>query len=106
VIRHYFVYILASKRNGTLYIGVTNNIAIRSLQHKLNISDGFTKKYKVHILVYYEIYTDIKEAIKREKQLKWWRREWKIKLIESKNPKWLDLQELDPSLRWDDNTIL
>ncbi|MBI4062475.1 GIY-YIG nuclease family protein [Candidatus Gottesmanbacteria bacterium] len=91
MIRHYFVYILASKRNGTLYIGVTNNIAIRSLQHKLNILDGFTKKYKVHILVYYEIYVDIKEAIKREKQLKWWRREWKTKLIEEKNPKWEDL---------------
>ncbi|HCR92381.1 hypothetical protein A2875_00105 [Candidatus Gottesmanbacteria bacterium RIFCSPHIGHO2_01_FULL_46_14] len=91
MVRHYFVYILASKRSGTLYIGITNRITRRTLEHKLNIVEGFTKKYQVHSLVYYEIYTDVKEAIKREKQLKWWRRDWKIKLIETENPKWEDL---------------
>lgn len=93
MIKHYFVYILASKQNGTLYIGITNHLTRRTLEHKLRLIDGFTKKYNVHILVYYEIYTDIKEAIHREKQLKWWKRSWKIKLIEETNPNWKDLYE-------------
>ena len=91
MVRHYFVYILASRRNGTLYVGVSNRIGRRSIEHRLELNEGFTKKYHVHRLVYYEIYTDIKEAIEREKQLKWWKRAWKIKLIESKNLQWEDL---------------
>ena len=93
MIRHYFVYILASRRNGTLYIGISNHITRRSVEHRLELKEGFTKKYHVHMLVYYEIYTDINEAIRREKQLKWWKRAWKIKLIETKNSKWEDLYE-------------
>jgi len=90
--KNYYVYILASKRNGTLYIGVTNNLLNRSFQHKTKENkESFTAKYSVNKLVYYEIFTDIYEAISREKQLKNWRREWKIKLIEEENPTWRDL---------------
>jgi len=81
--REYFVYILASKRNGTLYIGVTNDLIRRIYEHKAGIIEGFTKKYKIKILVYYEIHSDINEAIKREKALKKWKRDWKIELIET-----------------------
>ena len=87
----YFVYILASKRNGTLYIGVTNDLVRRVYQHKQNIIEGFTKKYNVHNLVYYESCPDVKAAITREKQLKKWKRRWKIELIEKGNPEWRDL---------------
>ena len=87
----YFVYILASKRNGTLYIGVTNNLLERVNQHKTNLVEGFTKKYAVHNLVYYEAYKDIYDAIAREKHMKKWKRKWKIKLIEKLNPNWEDL---------------
>lgn len=93
MLRHYFVYILTSKPNGTLYIGVTNNLPKRTTQHKYNFVDGFTKKYHVHRLVYFEMYTDIKAAIQREKQLKWWKRDWKIQLITKNNPTWQDLYE-------------
>ena len=90
--RNYYVYILASKRNGTLYIGVTNNLLNRSFQHKVKEDkNSFTAKYGVGRLVYCEIFIDIREAIAREKQLKNWRREWKIKLIEKENPAWRDL---------------
>jgi putative endonuclease len=89
--RSFYVYILASKRNGTLYIGVTNDIIKRVYEHKNNLIDGFTKKYNVHLLVYYEQTTDINSAIQREKQLKKWNRKWKLKLIEEDNPKWDDL---------------
>ena len=89
--KQYYVYILSSKRNGTLYIGVTNNLAKRVYEHKTNIVDGFTKKYNVHILVYYEIYGNIQDAIVREKQMKKWRRQWKINLIEKSNQQWNDL---------------
>ena len=90
--KNYYVYILASKRNGMLYIGVTNNLLNRSFQHKTKENkESFTAKYSVNKLVYYEIFTDIYEAISREKQLKNWRREWKIKLIEEENPTWRDL---------------
>ena len=89
----YYVYILASKRNGTLYIGITNNLLKRIDQHKKDIIEGFTKRYKVHILVYFEETSDIKVAISREKQIKKWHRDWKLKLIESKNPNWKDLYD-------------
>jgi len=87
----YYVYILASKRNGTLYIGVTSNLIKRIYEHKNNIIEGFTKKYNIHKLVYYEITEDVNSAIVREKQLKRWKRNWKIKLIEKNNPEWKDL---------------
>ncbi len=89
----YYVYILASKRNGTLYVGVTNDLIRRVYEHKHDLIGGFTAKYKVHTLVYYEHTSDIRSAIEREKRLKKWRREWKIKLIESMNPQWHDLYE-------------
>jgi putative endonuclease len=87
------VYILASKRNGTLYIGVTNNLLRRIHEHKFGLVDGFTKKYQIKILVYFESTEDILEAIRREKQLKKWKRQWKLELIEDYNPDWLDLYE-------------
>ncbi len=85
------VYMLASKRNGTLYIGVTSNLVQRIWQHQHNERDGFTRKYGVHQLVWYELYEEMSDAIKREKQLKKWRRAWKLELIEEKNPDWQDL---------------
>ncbi len=88
---YFFVYILASKKCGVLYIGVTNDLTRRVQEYKAGIIEGFTKKYFVHKLVYFETYTFILEAIKREKQLKKWNREWKIGLIEKQNPNWLDL---------------
>jgi putative endonuclease len=84
-------YILASKTNGTLYIGVTSNLPQRIWQHKNHLADGFTKKYDVTRLVYFELHLTMEGAIVREKQLKRWKREWKIELIESKNPEWIDL---------------
>jgi len=89
----YYVYILASKRNGTLYIGVTNNLIRRVYEHKNDLINGFTKKYKVHMLVYYEHANDIYSAIQREKSLKKRERKWKIELIETMNPDWHDLYE-------------
>lgn len=89
----YSVYILASKRNGTLYIGVTNDLIKRVWEHKNDLVEGFTKKYKVHTLVYYEQTIDVNSALAREKQLKKWNRQWKIQLIESVNPSWEDLYE-------------
>ncbi len=89
--KQYFVYILASKPNGTLYIGVTSDLVKRVYEHKKKLADGFTKKYNVDMLVYYEATEDIRSAITREKQLKKWKRQWKIELIEKKNPKWEDL---------------
>ena len=86
-----YVYILASKRNGTLYIGVTNDLIKRIYEHKNSLVRGFTEKYKVHKLVYYEEHSDIYEAIEREKQMKKWNRKWKINLIEEFNPEWEDL---------------
>jgi putative endonuclease len=86
-----FVYILASQRNGTLYIGVTSDLLKRVWEHKNKIVKGFTEKYDVDKLVYYEQCEDIMGAIQREKQLKKWNRSWKLKLIEKKNPKWHDL---------------
>ena len=88
----YYTYIMSS-RTGVLYIGVTNNIEIRVQQHKKGTFDGFTKKYRCHRLVYYEVYDYIQSAIGREKQLKGWTRAKKIALIESTNPRWRDLSE-------------
>jgi putative endonuclease len=85
------IYILASRRNGTLYIGVTSDLAQRVSLHRQDLIEGFTKKYRVHRLVYYEMHTTMDAAILREKQLKEWRRLWKIRLIESMNPEWVDL---------------
>lgn len=85
------VYILASRRNGTLYVGVTNNLIRRVWEHKQNLTDGFTKKYTIHTLVYYELYSDILHAIAREKEIKKWKRRWKLQLIEKNNPDWKDL---------------
>jgi len=87
----YYVYIMASQKNGTLYIGVTNDIAARAFAHRDGNGSTFTAKYKVSRLVYMEIFDDVNEAIAREKQLKKWRRQWKIELIESANPDWDDL---------------
>ena len=87
----YYVYILASKKNGTLYIGVTNDLVKRVYEHKQNLVEGFTKKYNIHMLVYYEQTNDITSAITREKQMKAWKRQWKVELIEEKNPEWKDL---------------
>ena len=87
----YYVYITASKRNGTLYIGVTSNLKKRVYEHKEGLVEGFTKKYNVDKLVYFETTNDINSAIQREKQLKKWKRDWKIKLIEKENPCWIDL---------------
>ena len=89
--RQYFVYILASKKNGTLYIGVTNDLIKRIFQYKDNLVEGFTKKYGVYKLVYYEIFKNINDAIAREKNIKKWKRKWKIELIEELNPNWKDL---------------
>jgi len=88
----YYLYILTNKRNGTLYIGVTNNIFSRTFQHKLKENlDSFTAKYDITKLVYYEEYQYIQDAITREKQMKKWNREWKVNLIERNNPTWMDL---------------
>jgi putative endonuclease len=89
--KQYYVYILASKKNGTLYIGVTNNLPKRVYEHKNNLIEGFTRKYNVHNLVYYESYSDIYAAIAREKAIKKWKRAWKTELIEKSNPMWKDL---------------
>jgi putative endonuclease len=95
--KKYYTYILASKRNGTLYIGMTNNILRRAYEHTQGAVESFTEKYGVHMLVYYEAYDDVRNAITREKQLKKWNRAWKIRLIEESNPKWKDLyNELKP----------
>jgi putative endonuclease len=89
----YYGYILASKRNGTLYIGVTNDLIRRVNKHKNDLIPGFTSKYHVHRLFYYERVDDIQSAIQREKQLKKWSRRWKLELIESANPYWRDLYD-------------
>ncbi len=86
-----YIYIMANKPNGVLYIGVTSNLENRIYQHKNNLIPGFTSKYNLKNIVYYEVFDDIREAISREKQLKNWRRQWKIALIEKENPGWRDL---------------
>ena len=85
------VYLLASKRNGTLYTGVTSNLLKRVWEHKNNLVESFTRKYSVHTLVWYEMHDTMESAIQREKAIKNWRRAWKIKAIEELNPLWIDL---------------
>ena len=85
------VYILASARNGTLYIGVTSDLVKRVWEHKQDLVEGFTKQYSVHTLVYFELHNEMIEAIKREKQIKKWNRSWKLRLIEQGNSDWHDL---------------
>jgi putative endonuclease len=89
----YYIYILASKKNGTLYIGVTNDLERRVLEHKQKINEGFSSKYDVNRLVYFESFQYINDAILREKRLKKWNRQWKINLIEEENKEWNDLSE-------------
>lgn len=91
--RNYWVYILASERNGTLYIGVTNDIGRRMWEHRKGLAEGFTKKYGVKLLVHFEVFEDVNSAIHRETLLKKWKRRWKIELIEKHNPDWRDLAE-------------
>ena len=87
------VYLLASKRNGTLYTGVTSNLIKRAWEHKNNLVEGFTSKYSVHTLVWYELHDTMESAIQREKAIKNWKRAWKIKTIEEQNPRWEDLYQ-------------
>lgn len=89
----YYVYILTNKKDGTLYIGVTSDLIKRIWQHKNKEIEGFSKKYNLKSLVYYQIFEEIEEAIKREKALKKWNRDWKIKLIEENNIDWSDLYQ-------------
>ena len=89
----YYVYILASGRNGTLYVGVTNDLVRRTHEHKTGAADGFTKRFGVKRLVYSESFPDVRDALLREKVLKRWRREWKLNLIERDNPDWHDLYD-------------
>ena len=89
--KHYYVYILVSKKNGTLYIGITSDLVKRIYEHKNNLISSFTQKYNVHRLVYYEEFTDVLEAIAMEKRIKKWNRQWKIGLIEKVNGDWRDL---------------
>ena len=92
--KQFYVYILAGKRNGTIYVGVTSNLPQRTWQHKNEQADGFCKKYNVKQLVYFEQHDTAESAITREKQIKKWNRAWKLKLIEKKNPYWKDLYDL------------
>ncbi|NJN82958.1 MAG: GIY-YIG nuclease family protein [Caldilineaceae bacterium] len=108
-VRTYFVYIMASQKNGTLYIGMTNDLVRRVYEHKNDAHEGFTQKYGVHRLVYYESTNDVTAAITREKRMKKWKRQWKINLIEERNPDWKDLSEgfsiaMDPCLRRGDRS--
>jgi len=89
----YHVYLMASGKNGTLYVGVTDDLVRRVYEHRTNAVDGFTRQYDVHHLVWFEATDDITTAIRREKQLKNWKRDWKIALIEQTNPEWLDLYD-------------
>ena len=91
--KQYYIYILASERNGTLYIGVTSDLVKRVYEHKNGLAEGFTKANNIKQLVYYEIHTDVNAAILREKQMKKWNRIWKLRQIEDFNPHWKDLYE-------------
>ncbi len=86
-----YTYIMASRRNGTLYIGVTNDLAKRAWEHREGVIDGFTKRYRCTLLVWFEAYDDLQEARQREARLKKWNRAWKLRLIEEQNPDWHDL---------------
>ena len=89
----YYIYILANKRRGTLYVGVTNNLIRRVFEHKNKLIAGFTERYDVNLIVWYQTSESVKSAIAHEKKLKRWRREWKIEMIETLNPEWVDLYQ-------------
>ena len=89
--RTYFVYLLASGRNGTLYVGVTNDLVRRITEHRDGLAEGFTKKYRIHQLIWFEAHEQIEQAILREKQIKRWKRAWKLALFRDTNPRWEDL---------------
>ena len=89
----YYVYLLSSKKNGTLYIGVTNDLERRMFEHKNKLVEGFSSKYGLDKLIYFEIYQYVNDAIKREKNMKKWKRQWKINLVEKDNPNWEDLSK-------------
>ena len=89
----YFVYLMASARNGTLYAGVTNNLIRRVYEHKQGLTGGFTSRYAVHHLVWFESTSSVEAAIHREKQVKNWKRQWKVAMIEKSNPTWMDLYD-------------
>ncbi len=91
--KQFFVYLIASKRNGTLYLGMTNELIRRVYEHKNKITKGFTDRYDVSQLVWFEVHSDATSAITREKQIKEWKREWKLNLIEKQNPHWRDLYD-------------
>jgi putative endonuclease len=93
VLRHYYVYIMTNRPNGTLYVGVTGDLVRRVLQHRSDMHDGFTKRYQLHRLVYYEIFDSPSTAIWREKRIKTWLRAWKVRLILQANPAWEDITE-------------
>ena len=97
----YYVYILVSQRNGTLYIGITNDLQQRVYQHKTGVIKGFTQKYGVSLLVYFEDFQQVQQAIERENNIKKWKRAWKLKLIEEENPNWEDLAK-----DWYDNLLI
>jgi putative endonuclease len=90
-VKQYYVYIMASKKNGTLYVGITGDLIKRVYEHRHGLVGGFTKKYRVTRLVHYEVFDDPQQAIAREKRIKKWYREWKINLIKTSNPQWRDL---------------
>ena len=92
--KQYYVYILTNRSNNVLYIGVTNDLVRRIYEHKNKVVNGFTKKYNLNKLIYFETTTDVRSALEREKQLKNWHRDWKINLISEFNPKWEDLSEM------------
>jgi putative endonuclease len=92
--KQYYVYILCSKRNGTLYTGITSNLIKRVYEHKNNLVEGFTEKYHTHLLVWYETHKSSESAILKEKQIKAWKRQWKLRLIEENNPEWNDLYDI------------
>jgi len=92
-VKNYYVYILCNRRNGTLYTGVTSDLPKRIYEHKNDMADSFTKRYGVHCLVWYETHETAESAIMREKQIKKWKRQWKLQLIEKSNPHWSDLYE-------------
>ena len=94
IMKEYYVYIMANQRNGTLYTGITSDLVRRVWQHKTGETKGFTSQYKINLLVYYEIHNDIMEAIKKEKNIQAWKRNWKLHLIEKSNPNWDDLYKL------------
>ena len=90
-VHEYYVYILTNMRNGTLYVGMTNNLERRVFEHKNGVLEGFTKKYGLNTLIYFEVHQNVNDAILREKQLKKWKRQWKIDLVEKENPDWNDI---------------